>query len=400
MVVAAGMFALGSATSLRAIAAGARIRIRKVETLLMKGPTREKVLVMARVHTDQGIQGVGEAFPWRLQNAARTLRIPNLIRSVGEAIIGTNPLHINEFLMRFENSAPKAEAPSKLEWAAALAAIEIALWDITGQVAGFPIYGLLGGAVRQTIPLYANHGIFAGARSSQEKLDRAIEAKAQGFQMFKWDPFQQRQNPGRSVIQKELQEVALFRKRFGEDFPLAIDAHARFETPAALIAAKELEQFHPVFFEEPVAPENLAGYREVAKATTIPIASGERLPDMAETRALLDTKSVRFLQLEPGNFSGLLQTFRGCAIANAYGVQMAPHDWCGPVLTRATTHLCAAIPNLMRQEYPSTAREDHWENDLLDPPTVVKAGEILLPAGPGLGSKLNEKLLLSRRADL
>ncbi len=355
--------------------------------------------MMARVRTDQGIDGVGECFvwPWPIPEAGRGLRIPKLITAVGEAIIGTNPLDINAFLMRFENSAPAHETPSRLEWASSLAAIEIALWDITGQVAGLPIYRLLGGAARESVPVYANHGIFAGARSSEEKLERAIEAKVQGFQMFKWDPFEHRPDPARVAIQEGLREVALFRERFGQDFPLAIDAHARFDTSTAMIAAKGLEQFHPVFLEEPVAPDNRDGYREVAKATTIPIATGERLANMRETRDILDTGAIRFLQLEAGNFCGILETFRGCAMAQTYGAQMAPHDWCGPVLTRATTHVCAAIPNLLRQEYPSTAREDHWENELLDPPTVVRAGEIVLPTRPGLGSKLNEKLLTLRR---
>lgn len=374
-----------------------RIRIRKAAPLLMKGPTRSTTLVMARISTDQGLEGVGECFAWRTPD--RSLRLPRMIAAVGEAIAGTNPLDINAFLLRFREHPPKNDNPTPLEWASALAAIEIALWDIAGQVAGLPIYKLLGGAVRESVPVYVNHGVFATARTSEERLERAIEVKAQGFQMFKWDPFRAWGNPDADVIRKEIREVALFRDRFGADFPLAIDAHARYHTPAAMVAAKELEPFKPVFFEEPVRPTDFDGYRQVARNCSIPIATGERLATLRDTREILDTGAIKVLQLEPGNFCGILDTFHACAMAQTYGAQIAPHDWCGPVLTRATTHICAAIPNLLRQEYPPTAREDAWENDILIPPTVVRDGAIVLPEGPGLGSKLNEKLLASRRVD-
>jgi galactonate dehydratase len=259
---------------------------------------------------------------------------------------------------------------------------------------------MLGGAVRTAIPTYANHGIFGRATKSEQKLERALRARELGFDMFKWDPFHHGGNPERAVIEQELQEVALFRKGFGDDFKLAVDAHARFDTAAALIAGKGLEPFDLIFFEEPVAPENLEGYRQVAGSTSIPIASGERLADLEDTRAILETGSLKFLQLEPGNVGGLLEASRGAAMARAYGVQMVPHDWVGPVLTRATTHLCATLPNLFRQEYPSTAIEDSWENDLLEPPTVIKGASIAVPNGAGLGSRLNEKLVAARRVIL
>jgi len=116
---------------------------------------------------------VGQCFAWHALDPAKGLRLESYIAAVGDAITGTSPLDINAFLARFENTPPRNGDPSPLEWASALSAIEVALWDITGQVFDAPIYRLFGGAVRTSVPAYANHGIFAGAKTSEVRLERS-----------------------------------------------------------------------------------------------------------------------------------------------------------------------------------------------------------------------------------
>ena len=154
-----------------------------------------------------------------------------------------------------------------------------------------------------------------------------------------------------------------------------------------------------MFFEEPVPPDQLEAYKKVAAATSVPIATGERLANKREAKEIMATGAIKYLQPDAGDDLGILETFQMAAMAQTYGIDMAPHCWCGPVITRATAHLCAATPNLLRMEYPSTAVEDRWEPELLDPPTEVTGGEITLTDRPGLGFKINEKMLALRRVE-
>ncbi len=343
---------------------------------------------MVRILTDQGIEGIGEGFTW----AGRAAAIRSRIESIGEQIAGKSPVEIEAFLGRF---SPKA---TDRNWHAAISAIEIALWDILGKMADLPIFSLLGGPVRKEIPLYADHGLFDGARSWEEQVDRVLAAKETGFRMFKWDPFVGMDSHDVKELGKRLDQVSQVRKAVGEGYQLAIDAHNRFDEAGAIMAAKILEPLDILFFEAPTKddPETL---KKVAGATDIPLATGELTTTRREAKALLDSRALSVFQPEVGTNGGILESCKTAALAELYGVKIATHNWCGPVLTRAASQVCARTPNLLYQEYAGGAPRNEWENDLLDPPTQIKDGHIVLPDGPGLGFELNEKLLASRRID-
>jgi galactonate dehydratase len=400
-------------------AAKVRIKITKVQPVPIKANRDRGATgwMLVRVQTDQGVEGIGEGFPLASRSLPNIQEIRKIIETIGAQIVGKSPLEIESFLNLFasETSSPGAIAdlfrvqpldipngrrsagPPSVNWVTAISAIEVALWDIAGQVAGLPIYAFLGGRVRQSIPLYANHGVFnALEQDTQERFDRAIRLKDAGFKMFKWDPFRTGGNPGPAEVRKYVHEVQVFRDGFGPDFPLAIDAHTKFDLEGGLRVAKELEPFNLVFLEEPLPPGRPDEFRKISESTSLQLAAGERLLTQRQAKELLDSGAIQVIQPELGNFGGILAARRTAALAEMYDVKVAMHCWCSPVLCRAAAHVSTSIPNLLVQEYPAVAPEYPWEKEMLDPPTEIRNGEIVLTDRPGLGSKLNEKLIASR----
>ena len=365
-----------------------QLKIERIQPVILRGTRWYKEWIIVRVQTDQGIEGIGEGFTWSGHAAA----IRSHIDTISQQIPGSSPAGIEAFLKRF---IPQARDRN---WYAAISAVEIALWDIVGKIAGLPIYALLGGPLHNELPLYADHGLFDGAESWEEQFLQILAAKEAGFAMFKWDPFVGTGTPDPKELCKEIDRVSQVRDAVGNDYPLAIDAHNRFSVEGAIMAAKALEPLNIMFFEAPTKddPEIL---KQVAKATSIPLATGELTCTRWEAKALLDSRALKVFQPEVGTNGGILESCKTAALAELYDVKIATHNWCGPIVTRAASHVCASTSNLLYQEYAGGAPRNEWENELLDPPTQIENGHIILPDGPGLGSKLNEKLLASRRID-
>lgn len=355
---------------------------------MLQGTRGYREWVLVRVRTDQGVEGIGEGFTW----SGRAAAIRSHIDAIGREISGTVLLGIEAFLQQF---VPHARDRN---WYAAISAIEIALWDIVGKIAGLPIYALLGGSLHQKLPLYADHGLFDGTKSWEEQVERILAAKEAGFPLFKWDPFTGTGTPDPKKLSNEIDRVSQVRDAVGKDYPLAIDAHNRFSVEGAIMAAKALEPLNILFFEAPTEddPESL---RQVADATVIPLATGELTCTRREAKALLDSGTLKFFQPEVGTNGGILESCKTADLAELYDVKIAAHNWCGPIVTRAATHVCARSSNLLYQEYAGGAPGNEWEVDLLDPPTQIENGHVILPDGPGLGSLLNESVLASRRID-
>lgn len=365
----------------------AQIKITGVEPILLKATRGYKEWSLVRLRTDQGLQGIGEGFAW----GGKARAIVGHIKQLGASLIGTSPMRIEAFLQGASAEPP----PDVFAWFSAISAIEIALWDIAGQVAGLPIHAMLGGKMRDRIPLYADHGVFKHGF----EVERIVALKDAGYGMFKWDPFKGGGNPGKEAIAAQVEEVAEVRRAVGPDYPLAIDAHGRFDLEGAKLAAKALEPFDVQFFEEPVHYTKPELYAQLTDSTAITLATGEMLTTRGQLKTFLESGAIGVFQPETGANGGILESVKAAAMCEPYGVKVAAHNWCGPVVTRAATHVCATIPNLLYQEYASVAPEDQWELDLLDPPTQLERGHIIPPDGPGLGSKLNEKRVKERRID-
>ena len=361
------------------------VRITAVEPLVLHGRSDPdtRPWVWTRLRTDRGVTGYGECYAWMLEPGK--LKIPGLVRDIGERIVGESAVAIEAFRQRFWADG------SDLEWFAALATIEIAMWDVLGQVVGLPVHALLGGKVRDRIPVYANHSTFTG-RDTASRVESAVQAKEMGFRFFKWDPFVERGAPDARIIENEIEQVRAIHEAVSPAMRIAIDAHGRYTSAeAAIVAAKLLEPFSPLFFEEPTQRGRPELLPEIAAETSVPLAVGEVHRTIEEAKEWLDTGVVSVLQPEVGNDGGILETYLISMLADSYGAKVAPHGWVGPIAVRAATHVCAVVPNLLVQEYPGSRPDHRWTQELIDPVPQVVEGELVVPDLPGLGLHVVEE---------
>ena len=380
-----------------------QIKIVEVEPIMIRGARGYLAWNLVRVRTNQAIDGIGEGFAFAYSDLGSPHRIHDHIKELGEQIVGANPLRIGTFLQRSAASFP--QGASHRYWVAAITAIEIALWDIFGKATDLPIHALIGGQVRDRIPLYANHGSFftddlsrIDVRKDFDGLvERVLAMKQAGFKLFKWDPFWEGDNPGRDAIKRRVEAVARVREAVGPNFEIGIDAHGRFNLSGAILAAKAMEPFKIRFFEEPVHFSHPEQFASIAGATSIPLATGEHLSRNTQVANVLRTDAIRYLQPEIGNIGGILETTRIAAMAEAFGLELCPHNYCGPIVTRALMQVCSVIPNLFYMEYAACGNASAWERALIEPPNQVEHGQMIVPMQPGLGFALNEDLVRKRR---
>ena len=272
----------------------------------------------------------------------------------------------------------------------ALAAFDVACWDLMGQALGVPVWKLLGGAFRRRVPAYAN-GWYRTRREPDAVAERAVEVVRRGYRALKLDPF------GAASAELTRAEralstaiVAAVRDAVGPDVQIMVELHGRFTPATASRIAAQLEPYDPEWLEEPVPPYNPALLRAVRAGTRLPIATGERVHTLPEFRELFEGGLVDVVQADLTHFGGFLSMKRLAGWADAYGVLLAPHNVCGPVGTAANVHLAVGTPNYKVLEHFNDFA-DPWVAELVDrAPTVDPAdGCFALPTGPGLGVRLD-----------
>lgn len=225
--------------------------------------------VFVKVYTDEGIDGVGEA---TLEYKEKSLI--GAVEHIKEYLVGKNPLDIEKHWHGIYRDAYWRGGAVLMS---ALSAVEMALWDILGKSLNVPVYQLLGGKVHDKVRIYVN-GWFAGAKEPEEFGEKAKIAVKRGVTAMKWDPFGKNYlDISNKELDKALRCVAAVREAVGNDVDLLIEGHGRFNIPTAVKIAKELEQFKPMFFEEPVPPDNLDALKEVKDKSPVAISAGERL---------------------------------------------------------------------------------------------------------------------------
>ena len=350
------------------------IKVYRIKTMRMS----KTHFIWVRIRTRNGLVGYGECYA--VENTEQW--IAKYMQSLQGRKVSDL---INRFYLEVLNDYdPKLSFRPSMGWCGAISCLEIALWDILGKMANQPIHVLLGGAVRDKIPLYANHAMLRGKGPST--LDRILRAKEMGFDMFKFNPFS---GPieDEKTIRKQVEFVAEVRQAVGPDFKLAHDPHLRWSNSmkGAKLAAKALEPYDITFLEEPFNHRSVDMFVELAQSTSIPLATGEHMSHMDEVRNLVPTGAIKYLQPDAGNFGGILAARRACDFADIYGVQIATHNWVGPISTMATVQFNAVIPNLFKQEWPHLAYGEQWETEVVIPQLVVKQDCIDVPQGPGIG---------------
>lgn len=347
------------------------------------------------LHTDEGIVGIGE----RPTGHARSLKsqIALFHELVEEFLIGTNPFHIEAIWQRIYGSRHDYRHPG-LFMTPTLSAIEMACWDIVGKATNQPIYELLGGRYHDRIRAYAYmpaEGVWEEPKKAGEVAQQLVE---EGNSACKLDPFMPLYPLPRDVHIETINHAARIfeeiRLAVGDKLEIGIGTHGQFSTGGAIRVASIFEELKPMWFEEPVPPENVEEMARVASQTSIPIASGERLVSKYEFANLIEKQAAQIIQLDVGQCGGILESKKIAGIAEAHYALIAPHMYVGPVAAAAAVQLDACSPNFMIQEYNGGPLHE----DLFVDPIRFSNGYIELPTKPGLGLEFDKQVLDRRLA--
>ena len=334
-----------------------------------------------KVYTDEGITGVGEA---TLEYKEKSL--VGAVEHIKEALVGKNPLQIEKLYQDTYRDSYWRCGPVLQS---ALSAVEIALWDILGKYLNVPVYQLLGGKVHDQVRIYVN-AWFAGAKTPEQFGEKAKIAMQRGVTAMKWDPF------GKSYLEISNQDldtalrcVAAVREAVGDKVDLLIEGHGRFNVPTGIKIAKELEQFKPMLFEEPVPPDNLEALKAVRDKSPVAISAGERLYNLKQFKDLFEMRAADYIQPDVSHAGGIMELKKIAAMADTYYIPFAPHNPSGPVANAATLQLAACCSNfsileIMYSDVP-------WRADVTNEKLHYENGFITIPDGPGLGIEINEE---------
>jgi galactonate dehydratase len=343
-------------------------------------------LTIVRLHTDEGLTGLGEA---RMVNHTDAL-IGYLGEVAPRHVIGHDPFRIEELIKKMgrDDFSRAGEVMSS-----GIAAFETACWDIVGKALGQPVYNLLGGAVRERVKAYAN-GWYRVEREPEEFHAAARKVVERGYKALKLDPF----GPGHYELERseKLRAVALVeavRDAIGPEPEILLEMHGRFSPATAIEMARILEPYGLGWVEEPVPPVNLKALRKASDGIpATAVATGERIHQRGEYRELFELQAADVIQPDISHIGGLLETKKLAAWAESYYVTVAPHNVGGQINTAAALHLAACTTNFRIQEYFNDFA-DPWVRETAEGLPEVVDGYFALPEGPGLGLELNEEVI-------
>ena len=351
--------------------------------------------VFVKLTTDSGVSGIGEVYsvPFHPHVVAR------MIEDVVERkVIGADPFRI-ERLWRIIYASGFSMRPDT-SLMGVLSGIEMACWDIIGKDLGKPVYELLGGRVHERLRsysyLYPRENDAADVYVDADLAAvRALEYVDMGFTAVKFDPvgpysaFDPRQLSLEALDRAE-HFTATLRRAVGNRADLLIGTHGQMTTSSAIRLARRLEPYDPLWLEEPVPPENVEEMARVARQTTIPIATGERLSTKYEFAALLRHQAASILQMALGRVGGILEAKKIAGMAEAHYAQIAPHLYCGPIEGAANVQISACSPNFLILE--SILDWSGFHAEILKQPMRWEDGYVIPPTEPGLGVELDEEV--------
>lgn len=348
--------------------------------------------IFVSLRTDCGIEGVGEVYAASFHPTVMEKAIEDVFERY---LKGHDPHHVERFFRECYSSG-FTQRPD-LTMMGVVSGLEMACWDIIGKAAGKPVYELIGGKVNHKLRSYTYlYPENAQGEYDYDNVELAVECalqnQARGFTALKFDPA----GPytvysGHQLSQNDLDKSATFcekiREAVGNSCDLLFGTHGQMTPAAAIRLAKRLEPFDPLWFEEPVPPGQAEAMAQVAGATSIPVATGERLTTKFEFHDVLKNRAAAILQMNLGRVGGILEGKKVAALAEAYYCQIAPHLYNGPVGAAASIQLATATPNFLIQE--SIGTWDGFHAEVLQEKIDWQDGYIIPSDKPGLGVELN-----------
>jgi 2-dehydro-3-deoxyphosphogalactonate aldolase len=357
--------------------------------------------VFLKLLTDEGIEGVGEA-----KVPFEPYIVVQMIEDMGEEfVLGSDPFNIEKLWQLLYNGR-NSEHPD-LTRLSIISAFDMACWDIVGKALNQPIYNLLGGKFHEKLRAYSylypspeqnmtNRELWV---NPEQTAIRAVEYVEQGFTALKIDPISSFLGLA-PLGPKELSLEALrsaeaviksMRNAIGDKCDILIGTHGQMTTHSAISLAKRLEEYHPLWYEEPIHPENRDELARVARATSIPIATGERLSTKYEFAELLEKQAASILQICVGRVGGITEAKKIAGMAEVHYAQIAPFGAVGPISAAASVQVDVCIPNFLMQEGPGTW--SGFRDQILREPIKWENGYLIPPTKPGLGVELDEEKL-------
>jgi galactonate dehydratase len=359
------------------------MKVENVKTYLVNTASRN--LVFVRLETDEEITGVGEC---TAAYGVGSLAVEGAVRELAPLLIGQDPFAIERlcYTMYRESFWGVSGGPFICS---AISGLEQALWDIKSKALKVPVHEMLGGRVRDKIRVYAN--TWASQRKLEDYVEFAVRAVENGFTALKIYPFGEEELVNNE--QEAIERVRAVRDAVGDNVGIMIDGSWMYlsSASAAIRVGKKLERFNPLFYEEPIAPDNIDAMAQLAANINIPVAGGERIYKVNGFKRYLGKQALDVIQPDVGLAGGILELKKIAALADAHSVPIAPHNCNGPVATAATIQIDACTTNFLIQEiFPF---DPPWHYDLVDeaPEKRIKNGYLNVSRRPGLGVELNDE---------
>ena len=351
--------------------------------------------LFVRVETNEGVHGAAEA---TFRGKSRAVQAA--LESMRDYFVGADPFDTEDIWLRMYRD----------EWLSmnavnvtAISAIDIACWDIKGKALDKPVYELLGGSVHgDRLWAYAN-GWYERAVGDDDEMDRLAEAAEdvvdRGYDAMKFDPFGFAwEHMPKDELARAVERVRVVREAVGPEVDIFVEGHGRFTPAVAVDVANRIHEFEPTWFEEPCPPDSTDALREVAQKSPVMIATGERHISKYRFRDLLVETDVGVVQPDLMNAGGYTEGKKIAAMAETEHVSYAPHNPQGPLATAIYAHIDTSTPNFMIQETFEEFSHEEWVGNLIDQ-TLVSAGELQVPQGPGLGVEVDWDLVREHAYD-
>ena len=361
------------------------LRITEMEVISVRATARTN-WIFIRLTTNDGQTGLGEA------SVNRRLNLPEL-SDFFDLVRDRSPFEIE----RYRQAGWATASTGNRQQATAFSAIEQAQWDLVGKSLGAPVYDLVGGRLRDELPVYANINRATTDRSPNGFAISAQQAVADGFRAIKAAPFDgfpsldQSRAEVEAATQLGIRCVEAMRAATGPDIDLKIDAHSNFDVALAIDVATQLEPQQLSWYEEPVPPTDLDSTMAIKNGIRQPMAGGEFLFGVEGFSPLCQNRAVDIIMPDVKHCGGVAEIRKIATIADLYDVLVSPHNPSGPVSTMVSAQVCAGLPNFDILEYQWN--EVPWRGDLVDPPERFSEGILQVPDGPGYGVTLNNTVV-------
>ena len=336
------------------------------------------------IDTDEGISGVGES-----GLTGRELAVMGTIEHFKPLLIGQDPFRIEHL---WQTLSRGGFFPSEGAVAAALSAIDIALWDIKGKALNVPVYELLGGLVRDKVIAYPHNG--SHDPSTEALVESCLETKEIGWKFVRFGlPSDGDVHEPRVAMKIAIEQFAAVREAAGDEIEITFDIHTRLDQRDSVYLCNELEQFRPYFIEDPVRSESMQALRAVRAGTNVPIAAGEQFTSKWQFRQIIEEDLIDFARIDLCLAGGFTESRKIAGWCETHYIPLAVHNPLGPVSSAACLQLNLATSNFAVQEQPRMPGT--MLTDVVPVQIPWKDGYLLPPQGPGLGIEFDREAALA-----